>query len=226
MTETALITGGTGGLGAAVTEAFLAAGWRVVVPSSSDSGASRLPTHENLRVVKADLFTESDVAACVEVAAEHGPLTAVVNLVGGFAMGPRLHETPIDEFERLLRLNLRPTYLVCQAALPKLVAAGGGSVVCVAARAIDRPFPGASGYITAKTAVVGLVKAMAAEYGVDGVRVNAVLPGVIDTPSNRAADPDADRAGWVSPEEIAKTILFLCGRTPITGAAIPVAGTH
>jgi NAD(P)-dependent dehydrogenase (short-subunit alcohol dehydrogenase family) len=96
----------------------------------------------------------------------------------------------------------------------------------VSTKAVDRPFPGASGYLTAKTAVLGLVKSMAAEYGVDGVRVNAVLPGVIDTPANRTDDPSADRSGWVSPEQIAATILFLCGQTPITGAAIPVSGTR
>ncbi|CRK62068.1 glucose 1-dehydrogenase [Alloactinosynnema sp. L-07] len=224
--RTALITGGTGGLGAAVTTAFLDAGWRVVVPWVAESELGRLPEHAALDLVKADLFDPAEVGACVERAATaDAPLGAVVNLVGGFAMGPRLHETPIDEFDRLLRLNLRPTYLVCQAALPKLIAAGGGAVVCVSAKATERPFPGASAYLTAKTAVVGLVKAMAAEYGRDGVRVNAVLPGIIDTPGNRADDPDADRSGWVRPQEIAEAILFLCGQTPITGAAIPVAGT-
>ncbi|MFC7613330.1 SDR family oxidoreductase [Actinokineospora soli] len=152
------------------------------------------------------------------------PLTAVVNLVGGFAMGGRLHETPVDEFERLLRLNLRPTYLTCHAALPHLVAGGGGSIVCVSARAVERPFPGASAYLTAKTAVLGLVGALAAEYGGDGVRANAVLPGVIDTPANRAAMPDSDRAGWVAPERIAETVRFLCGDVPVNGARVPVDG--
>jgi NAD(P)-dependent dehydrogenase (short-subunit alcohol dehydrogenase family) len=224
--KTALVTGGTGGLGSAVTAAFLADGWRVVVPWVAERELDRLPEHQHLVAHRADLFAEDDVAACLAPATGDpgAPLGAVVNLVGGFAMGGRLHETPVEEFERLLRLNLRPTYLVCRAALPHLVAAGGGSIVCVSAGAVTRPFAGASGYITAKTAVLGLVAALAEEYGGDGVRANAVLPGVIDTPGNRAAMPDSDRAGWVRPERIAATVLHLSGDVPVNGAQVPVAG--
>ncbi|MFC5288934.1 SDR family NAD(P)-dependent oxidoreductase [Actinokineospora guangxiensis] len=224
--KTALVTGGTGGLGSAVTAAFLADGWRVVVPWIAEHELDRLPEHERLVAHRADLFAEDEVAACLAPATGDpgAPLGAVVNLVGGFAMGGRLHETPVAEFERLLRLNLRPTYLVCHAALPHLVAAGGGSIVCVSAGAVKRPFSGASGYITAKTAVLGLVAALAEEYGGDGVRANAVLPGVIDTPGNRAAMPDSDRAGWVSPERIAATVLHLSGDVAVSGAQVPVAG--
>jgi NAD(P)-dependent dehydrogenase (short-subunit alcohol dehydrogenase family) len=229
MTSTVLITGGTGGLGSAVTAAFLADGWRVVVPWVAESELGRLAPHDRLVLARADLFDAAEVAACAAMAAGEAdaPLGAVVNLVGGFGMGPRLHETPIDEFDKMLRVNLRPTYLVCQAALPHLIAAGGGSIVCVSARAALRPFAGASGYVTAKSAVLGLVGALAAEYGVDGVRVNSILPGVIDTQANRDAQPGADRSGWVRPERIAETILFLCGQSgsAISGAAIPVAGT-
>ncbi|MGX7827177.1 SDR family NAD(P)-dependent oxidoreductase [Actinokineospora sp. 24-640] len=225
---TALVTGGTGGLGGAVSAALLAAGWRVVVPWIVKDELARVPKHERLVLHRADLFSEPEVSACVALAAADpgAPLRAVVNLVGGFAMGGRLHETPVAEFERLLRLNLRPTYLVSQAALPHLIAGGGGSIVCVSARAAVRPFSGASAYITAKTAVLGLVDALAAEYGGDGVRANAILPGVIDTPANRAAMPGSDRAGWVSPERIAETVLFLCGEgaSAVSGAHVPVAG--
>ncbi|MGW5053367.1 SDR family NAD(P)-dependent oxidoreductase [Actinokineospora sp. NPDC004072] len=224
--RTAIVTGGTGGLGSAVTAALLDDGWRVVVPWIAEAELGRLPGSDRLVAHRADLFTEDGAAACAALAAGDpaAPLRAVVNLVGGFAAGGRLHETPVEEFERLLRLNLRPTYLTTHAALPHLIAGGGGSVVCVSARAVEQPFAGASGYITAKTAVLGLVAALAAEYREDGVRANAVLPGVIDTPGNRAAMPDSDRAGWVSPERIAETVRFLCGDCPITGARVPVAG--
>lgn len=224
--RTALVTGGTGGLGSAVTAALLDDGWRVVVPWVVQAELGRLPEHERLVAHRADLAVEDDAAACAALAAgESGaPLGAVVNLVGGFAMGGRLHETPVAEFERMVSLNLRPTYLACHAALPHLLAAGGGSIVCVSARAVHRPFAGASGYITAKTAVLGLVAALAEEYGGDGIRTNAVLPGVIDTPGNRAAMPDSDRAGWVSPERIARTVVHLCGDVPVNGAQVPVAG--
>ena len=160
------------------------------------------------------------------VAREDAPLRAVANLVGGFSQGGRVHETPIEEFEAQFRLNLRPTYLMTAAALPHLVAAGGGAVVCVGTRAALRPFPGAAGYIASKRAVLAFVESVAVEYRDDGVRANAILPSVIDTPANRTAEPDADTSKWVPPEQVAAVIRFLCSddSAPTSGAAIPVYG--
>lgn len=216
MTESVLVTGGTGGLGTAVTTAFAEAGWRVVVPYRS-----RPPS--GVVGVQADLADPAQVATAVAVAAEEGPLRAVVHLAGGFAMGGRVHETPVEEFEAQFHLNLRPTYLVCAAAIPHLIAAGGGSIVCVSSRAAVAPFAGAAGYVTSKAAVLALVDALDTEYRDDGVRVNAVLPGVIDTPANRESMPGS-RSNWVAPADVAKTILFLASdaSSTISGARIPV----
>jgi NAD(P)-dependent dehydrogenase (short-subunit alcohol dehydrogenase family) len=226
MNGTALVTGGTGGLGIAVTNRLLESGWRVVVPWLVPGELDRAPRDNALELVEADLFDPAAVAAVVEQAAgdRQRPLRAVVNLVGGFATGGRLHETPIEDFEAQLRLNLRPTYLVSQAALPHLITAGGGALIAVSSQSALRPFPGASGYLTAKTAVLGLVDVLHAEYHRDGVRVNAILPGVIDTPANRQAMPDADRSGWTAPETIAATVAFLCddASAAVRGARIPV----
>jgi NAD(P)-dependent dehydrogenase (short-subunit alcohol dehydrogenase family) len=214
-----LVTGGTGGLGGAVTRAFAEAGWRTVVPYRSKPP-------EGVVAVEADLTDPQSVGEVARVAAEsrEAPLKAVVNLVGGFTMGGRVHETPIDEFEAQFRTNLRPTYLVSAATIPHLIAAGGGSVVCLSSRAALHPFPGAAGYITSKAAVLALVEALDAEYKQDGIRVNAVLPGVIDTPANRESMPNTARTDWVAPADIAKTILFLAGDESMTisGARIPV----
>lgn len=228
MRRTALVTGGTGGLGTAVTAALLAEGWRVVVPWIVEDEVSRLPENEDLQLLRADLFSAEDAARCAADAAadESAPLGAVVNLIGGFGMGPKVHEAPIDDFEALLRLNLRPTYLASQAALPHLISAGGGAVVCMSSRAATHPFPGAVGYVTSKAAVLGFVGSLAAEYKFEGIRANAVLPNMIDTPANREAMPNSDRAGWVSPDDIAKVIAFLCGNGSgvINGAQVPVYG--
>lgn len=231
---TALISGGTGGLGQAVTESFLADGWRCVVPHASDDEVERLRDRvpsglaERLALVRADLSDPDLAGRAVATAAEEhaAPLAAVVNLVGGFAAGGRLHETPIDDFEQQLRVNLRPGYLLCAAALPHLLERGDGAIVCVSSRAALRPFPGAAGYIVSKAAVLSLVDVLATEYTKDGVRSNAVLPNVIDTPRNRAAQPDADHSSWVKPEAIAAVVLFLCGPAagPISGAHLPVYG--
>jgi NAD(P)-dependent dehydrogenase (short-subunit alcohol dehydrogenase family) len=224
MTQTALITGGTGGLGAAVTQRFLDDGWRVVVPWVAERELERVQEHERLKLVRADLFKAHEVEQAVAVAGDG--LRAVVNLVGGFAQHGRVHETPIETFEEQLRLNLRAGYLVCHAAIPHLLSAGTGAIVCVSSRAAVQPFPGAAGYVVGKAAVLAFVDALHAEYRDDGLRVNAVLPSVIDTPANRAAMPDADHSRWVRAEQIAAVVAFLCseGAEPIGGAHVPVYG--
>ncbi|MGX6602263.1 SDR family NAD(P)-dependent oxidoreductase [Micromonosporaceae bacterium Da 78-11] len=227
MTEmrTALITGGAGGLGAATVAAFVADGWRVVAPVRAGS-TDRVP--KGAIAVEADLSSVGEVTAAAAVAAgeTEAPLRAVVNLVGGYAGAGLVAETPVEDFEAMLSVNLRPTYLVTAAALPHLVEAGGGSVVCVSSRAGVAPFPGAAGYVTAKAAVLGFAGAVAVEYKKQHVRCNTVLPSVIDTPTNRAAMADADFSRWVTPEEIARVILFLASdaSAPTSGAQIPVYG--
>jgi NAD(P)-dependent dehydrogenase (short-subunit alcohol dehydrogenase family) len=216
MTRTALITGATGGLGGAVVERFAAEGWSVL-------GVDKRPgeDREGVRFIQADLFDQAEVQRTV---AQADDLHAVVNLVGGFAQGGRVHETPIEEFERQFTLNLRPAYLVTAAAVPRMSA--GGTIVCVGTRAALRPFPGAAGYVASKAALLAFVRALDAEYREDGIRVNAVLPSVIDTPANRSSMPDADHDAWVGPGEIAAVIHFLSSdaSSPISGAEIPVYG--
>jgi NAD(P)-dependent dehydrogenase (short-subunit alcohol dehydrogenase family) len=228
MPASALITGGTGGLGAAVTRAFLDGGWRVVVPVFDERERERLPAHERLTLEPADLGDPASTATVATLAAadSSAPLRALVNLVGGFAAAGRVHETPLEDYEAQLRLNLRPTYLACQAAIPYLQAAGGGAIVCVSSRAAVEPFAGAAGYVVAKAAVLAFVDVLAVEYRDDGIRANAILPSVIDTPANRASMPDADWDRWVAPEQIAHVVRLLCedGSSIVSGAHVPVYG--
>ena len=141
-------------------------------------------------------------------------------------MGPKVEDTDLGDFERMLRLNLVPAFNLARAAMPRLVEAGGGAFVCVSARAALEPFPGASGYITAKAAVLAFVRALDAEYVDAGVRSNAILPSVIDTPANRESMPKADPSKWVPPAEIARVVRFLISEdsAPTSGAAVPVYG--
>jgi NAD(P)-dependent dehydrogenase (short-subunit alcohol dehydrogenase family) len=232
--RSALITGGTGGLGRAVTETFLDRGFRCVVPfveeRQSETMREALGEREaegRLVLAHADLFEEGSVAEVARAADDAGaPLHAAVNLVGGFdAPGP-VHEVPVERFEAQLRINLRPAYLVCAAVLPGMLARGTGAIVCVSSRAALRPFPGAAGYVTAKAGVLAFVDALASECTPAGVRVNAVVPGIIDTPANRASQPDADHSRWTSPAEVAQAIAYLCSEeaSAIAGAHVPVYG--
>ncbi|HYU62126.1 MAG TPA: SDR family NAD(P)-dependent oxidoreductase [Solirubrobacterales bacterium] len=225
-----VVTGGTGALGSAVVAELLSSAARVVatwvVEAERDRIAGELGDRELLELVEADLLAEGGADAAIEAAAAQPPLTAIVNLVGGFAAGGRVHEAPADEIERMLELNVMTAFRTCRAALPAMLDQGGGSIVCVGAKAALEPFSGASGYITSKAAVIAFVRALAVEYRDDGIRANAVLPSVIDTPANRAQMPDADHSTWVPPVQIARVIRFLCSAdsAPTSGAAIPVYG--
>jgi NAD(P)-dependent dehydrogenase (short-subunit alcohol dehydrogenase family) len=222
-----LVAGGTGALGGAVVEAFLEAGRPVtatwVVERERDRIESELGDRDGLTLLQADLLDPEPAASAV--AGVEG-LGAVVNLVGGFAMGPRVGDVEPEEFEGMVRLNLIPAFNLARAAMPRLAEAGGGTFVCVSARAALEPFAGAAGYITGKAAVLAFVRALAAEYRDDGVRANAVLPSVIDTPANRGSMPGADHSKWVPPAQIARVIRFLSSddSAPTSGAAVPVYG--
>jgi NAD(P)-dependent dehydrogenase (short-subunit alcohol dehydrogenase family) len=224
MSFTVVVAGGTGTLGVAVTAEFLRAGWRVVVPGRSEESLARLGADPALNPVIADPFDPAGTADVVALAAsdENAPLTALVNLVGGFASGSRVHETPIEDFETQLRLNLRPTYLITQGVLPHLLAGGGGSIVCTSSGAALRPFSGAAGYITAKAGVIAFADALHAEYARDGIRVNTILPGTIDTPANRSAMPKADTSKWSPPDRIAAVVRTLIEHEGFNGAHLTV----
>jgi NAD(P)-dependent dehydrogenase (short-subunit alcohol dehydrogenase family) len=130
-------------------------------------------------------------------------------------------DTPLPDFEAMFALNLRPTYLVTQAALPRLVAAGGGGIVCVSSLAAVEPWAGGSGYAASKAAVAAFARAVAREHADDGVRCNVIMPSMIDTPANRAASPGAK---MVPPQQIAEVIRFLCSdeSASVNGAIVPV----
>jgi NAD(P)-dependent dehydrogenase (short-subunit alcohol dehydrogenase family) len=229
MADAALVAGGAGALGSAVVAELRGRGCDVTVLDRQERVGDTSPPLTfcgalgALSYVQADLLDQRSAAAAVESVAG---LKAVVNLVGGFAMGPKVGESDLDEFEFMLRLNLFPAFNLARAAMPRLAAAGGGAFVCVSARAALEPFAGAAGYITAKAGILAFVRSLDAEYRGDGVRANAVLPSVIDTPANRESMPDSDWSKWVPPEQIARVIASLCSDdfAPTSGAVVPVYG--
>ena len=223
MAPEVLVAGGTGALGAAVVKELVDTGHSVAATWVVEKERERLEGLEGVELIKADLFDPDQAMAAV---AHISDLCAVVNLVGGYAEGNRVHELDPDEFDRLMRLNLRPNVLLARAAIPRFLRRGGGAFVAVSARPALRPFPGAAPYIVSKAAVLSFIQALDVEYRQDGIRANAVLPSVIDTPANRESQPNADFEKWVAPEEIAKVVRFLVSDEsgPVTGAAVPVYG--
>jgi NAD(P)-dependent dehydrogenase (short-subunit alcohol dehydrogenase family) len=225
-----LVAGGTGGLGRAVSLAFLDAGARVTVTfrkrdefvslKSAATGA-----HGHLDGHEADVTDEAAAKALVDaIRSRHGRLEALVNTVGGFAGGAPLWEQDAALLDRMLALNLRSGWALARAATPVMLALGRGAIVNVAAQAALAPPAGLAAYAASKAAAVAMFASLAADLKGTGVRVNTVLPGIIDTEANRKAMPGADFSKWPKPEEVARVILFLCGDDAkvVHGAAIPV----
>ena len=193
MGQTAIVTGGTGGLGAAVVARLISGGWRVVVPWVAENELERVERVPELELVRADLFDPEAVAGVVATAAETRAPHCTGSSTWWAASRPAAGARDADRRVRgQFRVNLRPTYLVTQAALPHMLAAGGGSIVCVGTRAAVRPFSGAAGYISSKAAVIAFAQALAVEYRDNGVRCQRDPASVIDTPGNRASMPNAD----------------------------------
>jgi NAD(P)-dependent dehydrogenase (short-subunit alcohol dehydrogenase family) len=221
-----LVAGGTGALGTAVVRELLDSGYECTVTWIVDGERERAEAEfgDRAAFVRADLVDPQGGADVAVAAVED--LEAVVDLVGGFFSGPLAHETAWEDFDRMLRLNVAPAFNLAYAAMPRMLERGGGSFMAVSARPALRPFAGAAAYVTAKAAVLAFVQALDADYRTKGVRANAILPSVIDTPANRAAQPDADYSKWVQPAEIARVVRFLVGddSAVTSGAAIPVYG--
>ena len=228
----ALIAGGTGGLGRAVSLAFLEQGAKVVVTYREQKEFDDLKriagvNASTLQGHRVDVTDEAAVEPFVpRVLTEHGRLDVVVNAVGAYAGGVKLWEMDPKVFDRMLALNLRSGYLLSRAVVPAMLKQGNGAIVNVVAKAALDHGAGAAAYAASKAAALAMTDSLAADLNGTGVRVNSVLPSIIDTEANRKAMPHADFAKWPKPEEIARVILFLCGDDArvIHGAAVPVYG--
>jgi len=228
----ALVAGGTGGLGRAVSWAFLEDGAKVVVTyrnavewealkNAASSGAARLEGHS------VDVTDEAAVRQLIEkILLKHGRIDVLINTVGGYAGGLKLWEMETKVFEQMLNLNLRSGYALSRAAVRAMLKQGSGAIVNVASKAAWDHAAGAAAYSASKAAAVAMMDALAADLRGTGVRVNTILPSIIDTEANRKAMPRADFAKWPKPSDIARVILFLCSTDArvIQGAAIPVYG--
>ncbi len=216
-----VVLGGTGGLGRAVVERLRGDGASVIVADT------RLPAHadrrEDLEYLTVDALDESSVAAAF---ATEPPVQAVVNLVGGYTPPQSLPELDIDILRKQLEVNLVSATIVTKHAMPVLAAQGGGPVVHVSSRVATGNGENGFAYSVSKLGVLRLVEAAAAEGRELGVRVNCVMPSIIDTPANRAAMPRAHHDRWPKPSELAAVLAFLVSDDAalISGAAIPVYG--
>lgn len=222
-----IVTGGTGALGRAVVRRLVDGGARVAVPLRRASEGRPAPAPSEAVVgIEADLSGPEAAASFVDEAARRlGVLDGLVLAAGGWAGGALFDSSPPGEWEAMLRTNLDTAAHVCRAALPHL-RRERGAIVAVGSRAAETGGAGMAAYAVSKVAVHALVRVLALENAAHGVRVNAVLPGTIDTEANRRAMPDADRSKWTSPEAVAGVVAFLLSddSAPTSGALVPVDG--
>jgi NAD(P)-dependent dehydrogenase (short-subunit alcohol dehydrogenase family) len=222
---TALVTGANGGLGTHVTKALLEAGFTVVglAPKIQQSDFD----HPNFTALPAAL--DSLVAAkkaADTVIARFGNIDVLAHLVGGFAGGQTVADTDDATFQRMFDMNLNSAFHILRAVIPHMRKARAGRIIAVGSRAAEDPGASVGAYSASKAALVSLIRTVAIENKDAGITANVLLPGTMDTPTNRTAMPGADVSQWVQPASVASLIVWLAGDAgkDVTGAAIPVYG--
>jgi NAD(P)-dependent dehydrogenase (short-subunit alcohol dehydrogenase family) len=228
-----LITGATGDLGSAVVREFAArSGAKLALASRSEKDLNQLVhdgglARERTFIYPADVADPDQVKALVAAVLDHyGQLHALLNTVGGWRGGDRVEDTSLEDWNRMMTLNLQTAFLLSRAVLPPLLEAGWGRIVHTSSKSALEPRAAAGPYAVSKMGVITLTEVIAAGLKGTGVTANVVLPSTIDTPDNRLAMPGADFDRWVPPEDIAATMYFLCSdaAASVNGARIPIYG--
>jgi len=213
-TPLAIVTGASGNLGSAVVSRLTASGYRV---ARVERNVMHLAEEYDCEI---DLSDRGSVTrAFAEAARRAGKLDAVVHTVGTFRGGQAVIETDAAEYASLFQTNVMTTVNVLQAALPIMHGQRDGSIAVVSARDALSGVKGHSAYAASKAAQLRVIESAAAEARSFGVRVNAVLPGTMDTPQNRAAMPDADRSSWLQLRDVAEVLCYL-----VSPAAVAIQG--
>lgn len=216
--KTIIVTGANGALGRAVVESAITGGASVIALDQLFASE-----RDGVRQIVVDLTDAKAVAAAID------PIDAIdglFNVAGGFAMGPAVHETQTSEWEAMFAMNVTTARNMCAAVVPKMLAAKRGAIVNVGAMSAREGQGNMGAYCVAKSAVMRMTESLSKELRAHGINVNAVLPSIIDTPTNRADMPDANHAKWVDPNDLANVICFLGSDAAraMHGALVPVVG--
>jgi NAD(P)-dependent dehydrogenase (short-subunit alcohol dehydrogenase family) len=222
-----VVTGGFGVLGTALGQYLSGRGARIALLDRAETSQTRVSDDANvLALGGVDLTSvESARSAFAQVAEHFGRIDGLVNVAGGFAW-ETLESGSLATWDHLYQMNLRTAVIASQAVLEHLLASDGGRIVNIGAQASLKAGMGMGAYAASKAGVSRLTEALAEELKDRGITVNAVLPSIIDTPTNRTDMPDADFSRWVRPTQLASVIAFLLcdDADAVTGACLPVSG--
>ncbi|MAJ73136.1 hypothetical protein CMK13_09030 [Candidatus Poribacteria bacterium] len=230
--KSAIVTGGTGTLGTAICQYLLSNQYRLIVPSFLEDEIELFERNIGNRMVDVslaptDLTKADEVDKLAEMALEKfGKVDVLANIAGGFLSGNLTAEMKLDEWEFMMDLNLKSVFLCCRSVLSHMMERQYGKIINVSARAGLKGIAGMSAYSTAKAGVRILTESIAEEVKDKKINVNAIMPSIIDTPTNRQAMPNEDHSLWVKPHQIAQVVGFLISEQAsiINGATIPVYG--
>jgi len=223
-----LVTGGTGALGRAVVSRFVRDGAAVHVPWVVEAEARELERQlgglsRSVRLHRCDVTVDADVGTLIKaIEAEGRGVDVLANIVGGFAYGA-VEQTEPAAWDRMMRLNATSAFLCTRAVVPAMKARRWGRIINVSsAPAVNHGAANLSAYAASKAAVLNLAESLAKELAAWNITVNAIVPTVIDTPANRKAEPGANTATWLKPEEIADVVAFLASEAAgvVSGSAV------
>ncbi len=228
-----VLTGAAGNLGRATSFALDAAGPYLALLDRRSGrlsevfrGLSNLPHHLLLDAIDVT-DAESVKKAMEKILERYGRIDGLVHTVGGYQAGSPVHETSMDSWDAMHKLNARSAFILTRAVIPTMLEQGSGRIVTIGARPGLRGVANAGAYAASKSAVIRLTESLAAELKHQGINVNCIVPGTIDSSRNRELFPNAKHERWVKPEDIASVISFLLSDAAraIHGATIPVFGT-
>ncbi|MFV1858405.1 MAG: SDR family NAD(P)-dependent oxidoreductase [Anaerolineales bacterium] len=228
-----VVSGAAGNLGGVVSHAFAALGAHMALldrrPGRLQEVCGQLADDVSHLLIGTVDMTDADSVenSFQQVIDKHGRVDILINAIGGFRGGTPIHETSLESWDFMFELNARSVFLSCRAAVPQMLKQGSGKIVNIGARPGVKGAANAGAYSGAKSAVIRLTESLSEELKEQGINVNSVLPGHIDTPENREQTPEADFSRWVAPSAVVEVILFLASEaaSAVHGAAIPAYGT-
>jgi NAD(P)-dependent dehydrogenase (short-subunit alcohol dehydrogenase family) len=222
------ITGGTGALGRMLVKKFIDSGAVTISSFLNEKEAEKLKIENpKVELIKLDVLLEEELLKKIpQLVRRFGTISILVNVVGGYLGGKSVIDLAETEWDAMMNLNLKSAFLISKHVIPVMKSGKGGNIVHISSRTGQKSEGGDSAYAASKAGLIRFVESAAQEFKGSNININCVLPTTIDTEANRKAMPNADFSKWLSTEDLANVILFLCssGGHVINGSAIPTYG--